>query len=369
MSNWDLMMPGMGLVAIGLAGVVISYAEIAHTFIDGMHALTGLTMFFGLIFLASGILEGGVSTSNKAKATTLVILGIVLSFAMVGVVFSTVSTIPLFAGVMMIITIPAIIIAYVNRKYPVYSKPISIIFILAAIAGILAYVMFGLVSPDTYILGEQVIEEEQLQEVPTEPVPAGAPVFAISILEGSSIEGNPDYEPDVANVPQGHVVEWTNGDTEIHTVTSSLDVGETFNSGMMNPGDKFSLDTNELALGEYEYMCIVHPWMIATLVVQEPQEPVIKTVTIPQGASIQQIGQVYYDPEVISVSVGTTAIWENEDNALHTVTSGTPEEGPDEVFDAMLNAGDSFEYTFDTAGTYDYYCIVHPWMIGSVIVE
>ena len=76
MSNWDLMMPGMGLTSIGLAGVVISYSGIAHTFIDGMHALTGLTMFIGLIFLAAGILQGGVSTSNKAKATVLVILSI-----------------------------------------------------------------------------------------------------------------------------------------------------------------------------------------------------------------------------------------------------------------------------------------------------
>ena len=58
MSNWDLMMPGMGLTSIGLAGVVISYSGIAHTFIDGMHALTGLTMFIGLIFLAAGILQG-----------------------------------------------------------------------------------------------------------------------------------------------------------------------------------------------------------------------------------------------------------------------------------------------------------------------
>ncbi len=55
MSNWDLMMPGMGLTAVGLAGVVLSYAGIAHTFIDGLHALSGLVMFVGLIFLAVGI--------------------------------------------------------------------------------------------------------------------------------------------------------------------------------------------------------------------------------------------------------------------------------------------------------------------------
>ena len=74
MSNWDLLMPGMGLTGVGLAGLILSYAGIAHTFIDGMHALTGLTMFVGLIFTAAGILDGGVSTSNRAKITTLVIV-------------------------------------------------------------------------------------------------------------------------------------------------------------------------------------------------------------------------------------------------------------------------------------------------------
>ena len=51
MSNWDLMMPGMGLTAIGLAGVTISYAGVAHTFIDGMHALTGPYNVFWFNFL------------------------------------------------------------------------------------------------------------------------------------------------------------------------------------------------------------------------------------------------------------------------------------------------------------------------------
>src|SRR5574342_630077 len=112
MSNWDLMMPGMGLTAIGLAGVTISYAGIAHTFIDGMHALTGLTMMIGLIFLATGILDGGVSTSNRAKATTLVILGISLSFGVSAFVFTSVTTLPTFAGVMLIIAVPSIVVAY-----------------------------------------------------------------------------------------------------------------------------------------------------------------------------------------------------------------------------------------------------------------
>ena len=127
MSNWDLMMPGMGLTSIGLAGVVISYSGIAHTFIDGMHALTGLTMFIGLIFLAAGILQGGVSTSNKAKATVLVILSISLAFGTAGLIFNTISTVPLFAGIMMIIAVPAIVIAYVYTKMPAKSGTVLMV--------------------------------------------------------------------------------------------------------------------------------------------------------------------------------------------------------------------------------------------------
>jgi plastocyanin len=367
MSNWDLMMPGMGLVAIGIAGVFISYSEIAHTFVDGMHALTGLTMFVGLIFLSAGILEGGVSTSTKAKATTLVILAIALSFGMVAIAINTISTVPVFVGVMMIIAIPAILIAYVAMKYPTYVKPISIIFILASGAAIASYVGFGLVGPQPYLISEEPIE--QIEEEVSEGTP-GAPVYSISILVGSAEQGNPDYEPDVANIPQGRVIEWINEDSVSHTVTSSLDFGDTFDSGLIDAGMVFRLDSSKLALGEYEYMCIVHPWMIATIFIEEPQEPVTAEVSIPLGAGIQKIGQTYYDPQDITVSIGTTVKWINNDDTIHTVTSGTPEGGPSGIFDSsIIDAGAIFEYTFRTPETIDYYCIVHPWMIGSVTAE
>ena len=48
-------MPGGGLTAIGLVGLITSYSGIAHTFIDGMHALTGLLFMFGLIILTAGL--------------------------------------------------------------------------------------------------------------------------------------------------------------------------------------------------------------------------------------------------------------------------------------------------------------------------
>ena len=76
-------------------------------------------------------------------------------------------------------------------------------------------------------------------------------------------------------------------------------------------------------------------------------------------------------PNPVTIDIGDTVTWENVDNAAHTVTSGSPADGPDGVFDSSLimAGGASFSHTFNAAGTYDYFCMVHPWMYGSVIVE
>ena len=356
-------MPGMGLTSIGLAGLTLSYAGIAHTFIDGMHALTGLTMFVGLIFLSAGILDGGVSTSNRAKATTLVVASIALGFGMFALTMNSSNYTITIAGILMAVAFPAIIIAYLAMKHPNYLKPVGSIVGIAAATGIIMWVAFGFVSPDTYMIPQQVEVEESVEEIPK------GPVFAVGILEGSSVEGNPDYDPDVAVVSQGYVVEWTNADSAAHTATSAVDFGETFDSGLMSPGDVFALDTSSLEIGEYGYMCIVHPWMVATLVIEEPKEAVKVEVAIPEGAALPEEGQIYFDPEVTDVEVGTTVVWENLDNTVHTVTSGNADAGADGMFDSeMMAAGASFEYTFNEDGSYDYYCTFHPWMKGTVNV-
>lgn len=361
MSNWDLMMPGMGLTAIGVAGVTISYAGVAHTFVDGMHALTGLTMFIGLIFLSAGILDGGVSTSNRAKATTLVILSIGLSFGTFALTMNSSNYTITLAGLLMAVAFPSIIISYLAMKMPQYAKPVGAIVAIASATGIIMWFAFGFVSPDTYMINEPVVEEVKEEAVST------APVFAITILKDSATQGNPDYDPDVAHVPKGDVVEWTNEDAVPHTVTSSVDFGDTFNSNMINAGEKFSLDTSKIASGEYEYMCMVHPWMVATLIIEEPKGDV--KVMIPQGAGTQKEGQLYYDPATLKVSVGTPVVWDNADNVVHTVTSGK-DASPDGTFDSgLIDAGKSFKFTFSSPGKVDYFCMVHPWMVGSVEVE
>jgi len=72
---------------------------------------------------------------------------------------------------------------------------------------------------------------------------------------------------------------------------------------------------------------------------------------------------------IIEIIVGDEVVWKNADTAAHTVTSGTPTDGPDGIFDSGLFApGKTFDYTFTKKGTYPYYCIVHPWMTGTVFV-
>ena len=93
-------------------------------------------------------------------------------------------------------------------------------------------------------------------------------------------------------------------------------------------------------------------------------------VTIPDGAAVPADGQIYYDPEILDISVGTTVEWDNLDSTVHTVTSGNPESGPDGVFDSeTMAAGDKFTFTFTESGSQDYYCIFHPFMVGTVNVE
>lgn len=75
-------------------------------------------------------------------------------------------------------------------------------------------------------------------------------------------------------------------------------------------------------------------------------------------------------PETRTVSLGTTVTWINKDAVVHTVRSGTPM-SPTGLFQSgNVDADQSFSFTFDTAGTYHYYCSIHPVdMQGTIVVE
>jgi plastocyanin len=95
-------------------------------------------------------------------------------------------------------------------------------------------------------------------------------------------------------------------------------------------------------------------------------------VVIPVNAFDPANADSAYDPLNLTVSVGTTIRWTNEDAIVHTVTSGSSDGAvgvADGVFDSgFLNEGDTFTYTFEEAGEFPYFCTPHPWMKGTVTV-
>jgi plastocyanin len=93
-------------------------------------------------------------------------------------------------------------------------------------------------------------------------------------------------------------------------------------------------------------------------------------VTIAPGSSSLE-NEKFYDPANLTVTSGSTVTWRNDDADLHTVTSGTARGGQSgTVFDSgHLAAGEKFQWTFSKAGTFDYYCTLHPYMSGKIIVQ
>ena len=76
-----------------------------------------------------------------------------------------------------------------------------------------------------------------------------------------------------------------------------------------------------------------------------------------------------YIPSLIVIEKGKQVTWVNEDSAFHSITSGYYDT-PTDLFDSgHLDPFESYTLTFDETGTYDYFCTLHPWMKGQVIVE
>ena len=104
------------------------------------------------------------------------------------------------------------------------------------------------------------------------------------------------------------------------------------------------------------------------------------TVDMPSGAGVPgcETNDMCYYPTHLTVHTGTTVTWINSDGSIpHTVTAGWVDSesiGLDypggNGFDSdFMSGGAEFEHTFETPGEYDYYCQLHPWMIGSITVE
>ena len=76
-----------------------------------------------------------------------------------------------------------------------------------------------------------------------------------------------------------------------------------------------------------------------------------------------------YEPSSLNILPNQVVLWNNKDNTAHTVTSGTPDVGISGIFDSeIIPGGEKFSYKFEKQGIYDYYCTLHPWMIGTISV-
>jgi plastocyanin len=97
--------------------------------------------------------------------------------------------------------------------------------------------------------------------------------------------------------------------------------------------------------------------------------PPIVTPASPAAPAAQTNAQVVIDnftftPDAITITVGTTVTWHNQDDTPHTVTAADKQFGS-----KGLDTGDQFAYRFTAAGVYTYFCSIHPMMVGHIIVK
>lgn len=110
---------------------------------------------------------------------------------------------------------------------------------------------------------------------------------------------------------------------------------------------------------------------VVVVVDQTPVLPATANISILLDSGLPgcETDDTCYSDTVLTVAPGTTVLWTNDDTIAHTVTSGNLNDGITDLFDSSLfPPGETFEFTFDDAGTFDYFCVVHPWMTGAVDV-
>jgi plastocyanin len=192
----------------------------------------------------------------------------------------------------------------------------------------------------------------------------------------------------------------TANDEGFSGIVTGSDIGSASNP--LKPGEG---GTSEFIAGEegiYYYICTVpghrEQGMVGQIIVGDvtmeevaaPEleiveevvapEPIVEitpvefngVISVPEGSGVPGCDETNecYLPFNVSISAGEKITWSNDDSAAHTVTSGTPTDGPDGIFDSSLfMAGGTFSVTLDESGEYPYFCMVHPWMTGNISVN
>jgi len=95
------------------------------------------------------------------------------------------------------------------------------------------------------------------------------------------------------------------------------------------------------------------------------KDPVVAAQQKPQTAEVR-IDNFSFGPAALTVSVGSTVTWTNRDDIPHTVVSS---DDPKAFKSKVLDTDEKFSFTFTKAGTYAYFCSIHPKMTGKVVVQ
>jgi plastocyanin len=129
-----------------------------------------------------------------------------------------------------------------------------------------------------------------------------------------------------------------------------------------------NVDLNSLPVSNYQFG---HASARFNVLVSDSSGETSATVhTAENHIDVLGLESPFYSPNNISVKAGTTLTFDNVDGNFHTVTSGTPESGPDGKFDSsLLASGQSFDVKLDKSGTYNYFCTIHTTMRGTVTVS
>ena len=152
---------------------------------------------------------------------------------------------------------------------------------VGAIVGVISYTIFSDLPPTPG--NTKSIYRQDLPPQPTaqasssteskvDPATVKADV-TLTILEGASTQGNPDYDPKELTVKKGDKILVDNVDTMPHTVTngesgSDPNSGKLFDTSIINGGDSAEIDTSTVDAGTHPYYCMVHPYMTGSLTVE-----------------------------------------------------------------------------------------------------
>lgn len=197
----------------------------------------------------------------------------------------------------------------------------------------------------------------------------------IDIKPGSGVAGSANtLSPAVLHLHKGNIVTWVNNDNVNHSITSLLfDSGIIWPKGSAHGNSSFSHTFDQI--GTIVYVDRLHPSLGGVIYVDVPitQSELISTtnnfvnikIEMPQNAAYQNNYGGFFIPASTQVPVGTKVTWSNKDYVAHTATSADGH-----TFDTRtILPGTSLTVTLQHKGVFPYYCKIHPWMMGTVLVS